>query len=114
MRVGRTIFAVVVAVSVAMLPIAGHAAPDLNAGDISVSQTPCDCCDARSSQCDMMQNAMLHCCATAACTGVCFGFPVSSFSNFYFSPISAKRSRPAPSDALSSQMGSPPFRPPRG
>ncbi len=112
MSIGRTVFALVMTLSVAMLPIARRAVPSMTTGDMPVFQTLCSCCDDHGTQCDMAQTAMYSCTATT-CTGICSGFLVSSLSDLPYSEIFAKWARPSASDTLRSQTGSPPFRPPR-
>jgi hypothetical protein len=129
MRVGRTILAFWVALSLAMLPIArafvvpgdeamasevvvasahgcDHAAMD---SDVVVASAH-DCCDQKSMSAD---HAMKGCSASADCIAKCFSFYAALFSQEAIAwPIGGTESHFV-SHPFHSGTASPPFRPPR-
>src|SRR5436309_608767 len=110
MKLGRTILAILVALSVAMLPIAVVAAPSLKPVEISVHQAACDCCDHDAIPC---QNNSDGCVWMATCVPISFGFSTASSTvlNALLQPAELVFS--PPSNALRSHAGSLLFRPPR-
>ena len=111
-RLGRTIFAVLIGVSVALLPAtAGFAANAAAAPDAAVVKTMVDCDHHRTGPDKHAIND--HACM-AACALSCFGIAATGDSGIALSPPAGVSLKPArSSDAMSSRMGSPPFRPPR-
>ena len=113
MSTGRTILALLIALSVAMLPAAAGALVDVASTDMSgmsaMEEMP-DCCPPMTNHCD---KAMGDCASMATCALKCFSFAATSFSNIVFPLIAAKMPAPIATDPFSSQTGSPPFRPPR-
>jgi hypothetical protein len=121
MTLARTIFAFLIAFSVAMVPAAGAAAFKLksqDAGEMSASEAAemsaaeamDDCCPHAANPCD---KAMADCGSMATCALKCFSFAGTSFSSIVFPSIAAKMAAPIAVHPFSSQTGSPPFRPPR-
>jgi hypothetical protein len=112
MNVGRTILALLVALSVAMLPAVGGAgvsAKSAEPADMStIVETP-DCCAHKANPCE---KAMDDCGTMATCALKCFGFAGAS-SIIVFPSTFAKLPASFTGDPFSSQAGSPPFRPPR-
>jgi len=106
MRFARTLIAVLVALSVAMLPAAGGLAMVQKQTETAVSEPMHDCCPGQ-------QDKAMDCGSMAGCALKCFSFapgliaellvPVSFASAV---PLGANRSVP-------SQPGALPFRPPR-
>jgi hypothetical protein len=112
MRIGRTIVTFLVALSLTMAPVAGAFALQMSelTASTEVVASAHDCCDDEGMPADHM---MKDCQASAGCAAKCFSFYALEFSSATFpSPIGGTKSYSA-SNALWSQTGSPPFRPPR-
>jgi hypothetical protein len=119
MSIGRTILALLVALSVAMLPAAAGAgvsskSPD-RAGmsmteDMSMPEDMHDCCPPMANPCG---HAMDGCGTMANCALKCFSFAGTSSSIIVFPSIFAKMIAPLERNPFSSQTGTAPFRPPR-
>jgi hypothetical protein len=115
MRIGRTILALLIALSVAMLPAAAGAGvsskspemADMDAGDMSSAMED-DCCPHKANPC-----AMDDCGSMATCALKCFSFSGASSSIIVFPSTFAKVATPFAANPFSSQTGTPPFRPPR-
>ncbi len=109
MKAARTILALLIALSVAVLPGVGGASFAMKAADTAVMEDM-DCCPSKSNPCD---KAMDGCTSMATCALKCFSFtPGSSVSLSY--PIKVVSDMPLPfASAFHSQTSSPPFRPPR-
>ncbi len=119
MRSGRTILALLVALSVAMLPAAAgagvsskspHRADMSMTKDMSMTEAMPDCCPHMANPCD---RAMDDCGTMAGCVLKSFSFAGTSSSIIVFPAIFAKVIAPIERNPLSSQTGTPPFRPPR-
>jgi hypothetical protein len=130
MRVGRTILAVLLALSLAMLPMArAFVAPgkeamasevvaasvhdgcehEAMASDVLVALAH-ECCDHESMPADHVMN---ECQASAGCTAKCFNCYAMVFSEVAIpSPIGGTEAGFV-SNPFYSRMASPPFRPPR-
>jgi hypothetical protein len=130
MRIGRTILAFLVALSLALLPVAGAFAvptdePTISdvvaapahedcdhqaiASDVVVASAH-DCCDHASMPAD---HVMKECQASAGCAAKCFSVVALVFSGVAISsPIGGTQSHFA-SNPFYSQTASPPYRPPR-
>jgi hypothetical protein len=125
--------AVLIALSVAMLPAAagaGSSSPasaDMSATDISAIDMPSGnmsatdmaamdmsdmeggCCPHKTNPCDQADN----CCTMATCALKYFSFAGTAWSTITFPSSFAKLAIAFGEGPLSSQTGSPPFRPPR-
>jgi hypothetical protein len=113
MSIGRTILALLIALSVAMLPAVAGAGISVKSADMNVMsamEDMPDCCPHKANPCD---RAMDGCTSMAACALKCFSFAGTSFSNIVFPSSSAKMPASIATNPFSSQTGSPPFRPPR-
>ena len=119
MNIGRTILALLVAVSVAMLPAAAgagvgskspHQAGMSMTEDMSIAEGMHDCCPPKANPCG---HAMDDCGSMATCALKCFSFAGTSSSIVVFPSNFAKMIAPCERSPFSSQMGTPPFRPPR-
>lgn len=123
MKVARTLLAVLIAASVAMLPMVGVAVPaatksmDMSAsmampasGDMSVSEAMSDCCPPDSAPCD---KATGNCADMAACAFSSFSFSIGPFSGLVFPSAGAQILPLLLSQTVHAQTSSPPFRPPR-
>jgi hypothetical protein len=128
MRLGRTILAFLVAVSLTMLPMAGaFAVPSDEAvqSDVVIASADehCDhesmgsklavaasddCCDHQSIPADHM---MKEC--NASCTAKCFSVVALLFSDVAIPPPTGGATSPFVSNSFHSHATSPPYRPPR-
>jgi len=115
LRIGRTIFAVLIGLSVATLPAAtGFAANAATATEMSASKAMPDCDHHHNAPSDKTQKTAGDCACMAACALTCFSFTAPGFSGITFSsPASAALKPVRTSTNVSSRMGSPPYRPPR-
>ena len=110
MRIARTILALLIAASVAMLPAVAGAAlkvKSMETAEMSVSEPMHDCCP---HPCD---KTIEDCLSMAACALKCFGFAPTSFSQLAHPLMLASTMPDFASGVLHSQTGHPPFRPPR-
>ena len=121
MTVARTILAVLIAISVTLLPVARAAAfkpkpadmtqmADMSAamGDMSAAE-PMDCCPPDTNPC----NGMDDCLSMAGCPFASLILSVVSPTTIVFPPMLAGIMPRLTADTLDSQSSSPPFRPPR-
>jgi hypothetical protein len=110
MRIGRTILAVLIALSVAILPAAGAAVASTQSGPAGMSMTDdMDCCPHKANPCDKADD----CGTMATCALKCFSFAGTPSSIFVFPSTFAKMTASFAANPLSSQTGTAPFRPPR-
>lgn len=123
MQFGRTLLTLLVAASVAMLPVVGGvAAPaaksmDMSAsmampasGDMSVSEAMSECCPPEAVPCDQGTST---CADMAACAFSVLSFSGGAVSAQVF-PLTAAKDLPLLAhQTLRSHTSSPPFRPPR-
>ena len=113
MAVGRTILAILIAVSVALLPAAAGAAFKMQAAqamEISATQQMDDGCPGHASP---GNKAADDCTSMAACAINCFNF-VGHDAVVLAAPPAATTIGPMlPDQIAASQPASPPFRPPR-
>jgi hypothetical protein len=112
MRIRRTILTFLLALSLAMAPVAGAFAMQNDAVTASteVVASAHDCCDDEGMPAD---HAMKECQASAGCIAKCYNFYAVIFSDAAIrSPIGGTQS-PFISKPFYSQAASPPFRPPR-
>ena len=118
MAIARTIVAIWVAVSVALLPIAGGmavaSAPTATAKATVVSMPECcDHDDGMAMEHPSMNDMGNECQANAGCVAKCFSLCGAMFWGPILHPPIAK-GEPSPwTQPLRSQVGNPPFRPPR-
>jgi hypothetical protein len=125
MSTGRTILALLVSLSVAMLPAAAGAgasskSPDRAdmsmtedmsmTHDMSMTEEMHDCCPPMANPCD---HAMDNCGTMAGCVLKSFSFAGTSSSIIAFPATFAKMIAPSEHNPFSSQTSAPPFRPPR-
>jgi hypothetical protein len=110
MRIGRTILAIIIALSVAVLPAAGGIGKSPKPADMSMMEDMTDCCPHKANPCE---KAMDDCAAMATCVLKCFSFAGTLSSIIIFPSASAKIATFFANNPFSSQTGSPPFRPPR-
>jgi hypothetical protein len=111
MNIGRTILALLIALSVAILPAAGGVGLSSKSPaqeDMSMSDMH-DCCPHKANPCDKADD----CGTMATCALKCFSFAGTPSSIFVFPPTFAKMTASLAVNPFSSQTGTPPFRPPR-
>jgi len=109
---GRTILALLIALSVALLPAASGAGLSVKSpapADMSAMEDMPDCCPQKTDPC---QKGIDDCAAMATCALKCFSFAGTS-SIVVFPSTFASMTIPSATNPFSSQTGSPPFRPPR-
>ncbi len=119
MGIGRTILAVVVAFSVAMLPIAGRAEQSVKStgmmdmsvlGEMSAAQHMPDCCPPEAAPCDKANGDRV---SMAACASTCCSFLAPASSALVVPSVPVETMPLLASHVFRSQSNSPPFRPPR-
>jgi hypothetical protein len=114
-RMGRAIFAVLIGLSVAMLPATfGIAAGVATATELSAAQAMPDCDHHHNAPANQAHKGINDGACMADCALFCFGFAATGYSDISFSaPLSDALKPVRVSDAISSHVGNPPFRPPR-
>jgi hypothetical protein len=120
MRIGRTILALFISISVAMLPGAGSIATSAKSSemtlsaseemDMSASEDMCDRCPDHAKPCD---KSMGDCGLMATCALKCFPLSIADGSPVVFPSITAKLVPSLASRSYRPLSGNPPFRPPR-
>lgn len=119
LRIGRAIFVALLAVAIATLPASvGFAAGAAMATDTVVTQAmPMPDCDHHHHNAPngTTQKTAHDGACLAACAVACFGFAAATNVSgiAYLAPVSAALKPLRASTAISSLMGTPPFRPPR-
>jgi hypothetical protein len=119
MIIARTILALLVAFSLAVLPAAGHAGLMVKAVDASAmdhmgthdmsAMADMDCCPHKT----VPAHKAIDDCASMVGCGLCTGLLGAAASSVNFPLLLSSRVFLTASDPLFSQAGSPPFRPPR-
>jgi hypothetical protein len=106
----RTIFALLIALSVAMLPAraAAFKVTSQDATEMSASEPMHDCCPPAANPCDKDD-----CGSMAVCASTCFVYAGGVASLLVYPTMLAGVMPVLSSGAGPSQLGSPPFRPPR-
>jgi|SRR5664279_669857 hypothetical protein len=115
-RIGRTIVAILVALSVATLPAAaGFAAGATTATETLASQAMADCDHHQHKTPNgTTQKTADDGACLASCALNCFNFTAAGFSGIAFwSPAGAALKPTHASNIFASLLSSPPFRPPR-
>jgi hypothetical protein len=109
MSICRTILALLIAVSVAMLPAVGVAQLDVKSADMTEmsSMEDMDCCPNKANPCDQAS-----CPSMANCALNCFSF-ASPATIFIYPAMLADQLPLLQAGNLDPHSGSPPFRPPR-
>lgn len=103
--------AFLIALSVAILPAAGDFAFAATS-DAAVSTVDHDC-EHHHGSCDDHSKAMDDCLSVAGCAAKCFNFVGNLVSGPAFVPVGAIVLTLAASQVVASEIGIPPFRPPR-
>jgi hypothetical protein len=114
-RIGRAIFAVLIGLSIGVLPATiGLAAGVAAATEISASTAMPDCDHHHNAPDTQTHKSVAGGACMADCAFSCFCFTATGYSGIAFSSLVSDVLNPVRvSDAVSSRMGSPPFRPPR-
>src|SRR5262249_53975868 len=118
MNLGRTIPALLIALSVAVLPAAGAGAAFVPGQTVGMSATAVmpNFCTPNTNPCDKANpgdQPDADCGSMAACVLKCFGFSGISLSVVAFPVVAASPSMWAEDHSFRSRPGSAPFRPPR-
>ncbi len=111
MRIARTILALLITLSVALLPVAsgaGLASKPADTIEMSAMEDM-DCCPHKANPCDRMDG----CASMAACALHCVTFAANSAPLLFVGLTLADNMPVLRDDNVPSQSGSPPFRPPR-
>jgi len=109
MKISRTILALLIALSVAMLPASANIAvksTDMTEMAEMAAMEDMDCCPHKAKPCD-------HCSSMATCQLTHFSFFATSASDIIFPSVAASLSPLSGANAFHPQEGNPPFRPPR-
>jgi hypothetical protein len=112
MKVARVLFALLIALSVAVLPAAGGVAAVVKSTEMAdvAAMDDMDCCPHKANPCD---TAADRAACMAMCALNCFSFGGATVSTIIF-PLHRARLTPAvATNPFNSRTGSPPFRPPR-
>jgi hypothetical protein len=113
-RIGQTILAIVVALSVAMLPAAGGFAAGSKTMEVSAPEAMPDCGHHHHAPINKTQKSMNDCASMTGCALKCFNFTGVTFSGIAFSSLTGAALDPIRvSDDIPPQMDGLPFRPPR-
>jgi hypothetical protein len=113
-RIGRAIFAALIGLSVALLPATiGFAAGVPTATEISATMAMPDCDHHHNAPASQPHKAVNDGACMSGCALSCFGFTAEYSGISFSSPVSDTLKPARVSDAISSYMGAPPFRPPR-
>jgi hypothetical protein len=112
MKVVRIVLALLVALSVAVLPAAGGVGAVAKSTEMAdtAAMDDMDCCPHKANPCD---KAMDGCSSMATCVLKCFTFSGTAASTVIFASHGAQLSPAFGANRFNSQTGSPPFRPPR-
>jgi hypothetical protein len=117
MALVRTFLAVLIAASLALLPVRFVAADsvaggvEMSAGVMSgTSAAMHDCCPEQSKTCDMTVD---QCNSMAACASQSFSIAIVSFAEFVYPPFGAMRASSAADNAFHPAAIRPPVPPPR-
>ena len=115
LRIGRTIFAVLLALAVAGLPASlGFVAGQAAASTVSVMHPMPDCDHHNHGAPGQTQKTIDHATCLAACAATCIGFIATDVTGIAYSALETAALKPVRVRIdVSSMMGTPPFRPPR-
>jgi hypothetical protein len=111
MNFGRIILALLIALSVALLPVTGAVGLGLGSAEMTdmSAMEDMDCCPPAANPCKDMGN----CGSMAICALKCFSFSPTPFTQIIFTSQMASLTPLLRVDPVRSRSGSPPFRPPR-
>jgi len=113
--IGRAIFAVLIGLSVAILPATiGFAAGVTTATEMSAAEATPDCAHHHNAPSGDTQKMADDSACMAGCALSCFNFVAPSFAGIALtSPVGGTLRPVRMTSGVPSSMGSPPFRPPR-
>jgi hypothetical protein len=114
----RTILAVVISVSVAVMPAAAGAMPVAKSSPNGISElapfaTMPDDCQHHASPGHHGSKAADDCASMAACAVKCFNYAGTDLPGIALVPTASRLQPVAAGGVVASKIGSPPFRPPR-
>jgi hypothetical protein len=113
MRIGRAIVAVLVAVAVALLPVASSAVSAAKIdGAVAVDMTAPVEAD-QGTPCDHGGKAIDDCVSLSACALKCFAYAGTALPRLAIPLMAMRIARAFASDDVVTRAGAPPFRPPR-
>jgi hypothetical protein len=113
-RIGHAILATFIALSVALLPMAASIAVSSKAAAAPVTATVPDCDHHRGAPAGTSQKTTGGCDSMAGCALKCFNITPLGFSALTLASSPSVAIEPIwRENKLASQLGSPPFRPPR-
>lgn len=112
MELGRILLAFLIALSVAMLPVAGGVGAVMKSNETTemAAMEDMDCCPHKTNPCD---KAVDGCSSMAVCALKCFSFSGTLSSPVVFPSHVAQLNPVFGTNPFNSQTESPPFRPPR-
>lgn len=111
MHLTRTILAVLIALSLAMLPLVGASAMGAKSADVMISDMAQDCCH-HGGTCDDHANSVDDHAALGLCAKCCSSLPAIFFADF-IAPLDMVVAPVLATAPPPSEIGTPPFRPPR-
>jgi hypothetical protein len=97
---------------VAVLPLAGGAAAAVKPAEVAATEPMHDGCD-HGSPGDEASKAVNDCASMAACAVKCFNYAGTVLPDAVIGPVGSNVHLVRDADLVASQIGNPPFRPPR-
>jgi hypothetical protein len=113
MGLARTILAIVIALSVAALPATAGCISVAKSAPQTVQSAMPDDCDHHGSPPAHGSKGMDDCASMGLCAIKCFNYAGTVLPHVVLAPTRSAPQPVAASDLVVSQIGSPPFRPPR-
>ena len=113
MRVARTIMVLLLALAVAVLPAVSGIALAAKSIETTFSVAVPDCAHHHGSPADHSSKAMDDCTSMAGCAAKCFNYIGNVVYRPAFVPVGATVQPLEASKVVTSEIGNPPFRPPR-
>jgi hypothetical protein len=113
MGLARTILAVVIALSVAVLPAAAGCITVAKSAPQTMQSAMPDDCDHHGSSPVHGSKAMDDCASMGLCPAKCFNYAGTALPHVIVALTGSALQPVAAGDLVVSQIGSPPFRPPR-
>jgi hypothetical protein len=113
MGLARTILAVVIALSIAALPAAAGCITVVKSAPQTLQSAMPDDCDHHGSSPAHGSKTMDDCASMGLCAAKCFNYAGLTLPHVMLGPTGSALQPVANGDLVVSQIGSPPFRPPR-
>jgi hypothetical protein len=110
MAIVRTLSALLIALSVAWLPLASRGAQAAAATEMSMSEGDHDCCPNAAQPCDMTKDG---CMSMAACGLLTSTLSEPAIFEIEFPLVATRKVAPPTSDVLDSHTSGPPLHPPQ-